>query len=199
MQGASGDRVLGWMPSLWAHPAPNSTWPWAGLALTVGAPGRLGHREGSEDRWDLPCPLPMLTSGQRHRDSEQEFRAGTPHLSPGATRVPWLRGLWATAPGGRNRGQAPGPGQSGPRKAFLRGGWAVRAWGWKAGRGAHLQLSTVGQVDMGITWGPAGGLGGRAFPRLVGVLERGVQLLEALLERVALVVLHQLLQDARAH
>lgn len=50
----------------------------AGLALPVGTPGRLGHREGSEDRWDLPCPLPMLTSGQRHQDSEQEFRAGTP-------------------------------------------------------------------------------------------------------------------------
>lgn len=47
----------------------------------------------------------------------------------------------------------------------------------------------------GTTWGPAGGPGGRTFPGLVGVLERGVQLLEALLQRVALVVLHQLLQD----
>lgn len=48
---------------------------------------------------------------------------------------------------------------------------------------------------LGTTWGPARGPGGRALPGLVGILERGVQLLEALLQRVALVVLHQLLQD----
>lgn len=55
------------------------------------------------------------------------------------------------------------------------------------------------RAGAGVTWGPAGGPGGRALPRLVGVLERGIQLPEALLERVALIVLHQLLRDTCAH
>lgn len=66
------------------------------LHVALSSWGPLGGwgtgRKESEDRGDLPCSLPTLTSGQRHRDSEQEFRTGIPHLSPGATRVPWLEG-----------------------------------------------------------------------------------------------------------
>ena len=65
------------------------------------------------------------------------------------------------------------------------------------GLGPRSGRSTGSLPGRGVTWGAAGGPGGCAFPGLVRVLECGVQLLEALLERVVLVVLHQLLQDAR--
>lgn len=76
-----------------------------------------------------------------------------------------------------------------------------RAWGWlrseRAGGTEDLgpgwqraEQQAVAQV----TWGAAGGPGCGTLPGLVGVLECGVQLLEALLERVALIVLHQLLR-----
>lgn len=48
-------------------------------------------------------------------------------------------------------------------------------------------------AELGFTWGAGEGPGGRALPGFIGVFQRRVQLLEALLQRVALVVLHQLL------
>lgn len=46
---------------------------------------------------------------------------------------------------------------------------------------------------LGFTWGAGEGPGGRALPGFVGIFQGRVQLLEALLQRVALVVLNQLL------
>lgn len=127
--------------TLWAQPAPAPSWPpsalwspickqryWLWLPRSwgpwAGRGGMLGYRDGFEDRRDLPCSLPTLTSRQRYR-SEQQFIAGTPHLSHGAALAPWLRrvlvkgwGAWATAPWGGNREGAPGRGQCSPPEAF---------------------------------------------------------------------------------
>lgn len=54
-------------------------------------------------------------------------------------------------------------------------------------------------AELGFTWGAGEGPGGRALPRFIGVFQRRVQLLEALLQRVALVVLHQLLGRTERH
>lgn len=53
--------------------------------------------------------------------------------------------------------------------------------------------------QLGFTWGAGEGPGGRALPGFVGVFQGRVQLLEALLQRVALVVLNQLLGRKERH
>lgn len=54
-------------------------------------------------------------------------------------------------------------------------------------------------AKLGFTWRAGEGPGGRALPRFIGVFQRCVQLLEALLQRVALVVLDQLLGRMERH
>lgn len=53
--------------------------------------------------------------------------------------------------------------------------------------------------ELGFTWGAGEGPGGRALPGFVGIFQGRVQLLEALLQRVALVVLNQLLGRKERH
>lgn len=62
-----------------------------------------------------------------------------------------------------------------------------------------LQLVEGAGAGLGCTWGAGEAPGGRALPGFVGVLQGGVQLLEALLQRVALVVLNQLLGRKERH
>lgn len=54
-------------------------------------------------------------------------------------------------------------------------------------------------AELGFTWRAGERPGGRALPRFIGVFQRCVQLLEALLQRVALVVLDQLLGRMERH
>lgn len=54
-------------------------------------------------------------------------------------------------------------------------------------------------AELGFTWRAGERPGGRALPRFIGVFQRCVQLLEALLQRVALVVLDKLLGRMERH
>lgn len=176
-------------PSPWpGPPGPVCTEVLAWLPHS-GAPGGLGHREGSEDRRVPPCSLPMLPSAKAAR-LRTAAPSGSPHPTPKTPGAPAGEGA---CDGLGCQGHCSGPRSVWPTKAFLRP-VGSGAWAGELGQNDSPGGALVCRGP-GTTWGPAGGPGGRTFPGLVGVLERGVQLLEALLQRVALVVLHQLLQD----
>lgn len=83
-------------------------------------------------------------------------------------------------------------------------GGGTPALGWEQGTKGRIPGTQRARKKRGfwvlawhgaeLTWRAAGGPGGSTLTGLIGVLECCVQLLETLLERVALVVLHQLLQ-----
>lgn len=93
-------RAGGWMPKTLGPPCPflplapgapsANRRPDSG-STTVAAPGELGHSHTSEDRRDLPCSLCTLPPGRGTKTWSKQLRAGTPHLSRGATRAPWLK------------------------------------------------------------------------------------------------------------